>query len=104
MEQYLNIAGDGVTLEVIFNDVAQGIWTRVHEPGEFCIAATKNNSSWDRIPLSGASNATYDHMLFYDVKAGGMRTMEQLVQEFEQTNTRSSCYAHVESFLAATGG
>lgn len=53
-------------------------WPRVSEDGEFCIKMTNANSSYDAL-LYGDTFQTLNKSLYYDSKAGGVRTMEQLV-------------------------
>ena len=75
-------------------------WTRVHDEGEYCITGTNALSSYDYEP-GAVGHADYDRFLFYDSHAGGINTMEELVDKFED-GTQVSCYSYVERYLAAT--
>ena len=71
-------AGDGTLLEVIMLKGVQAGWDRPHETGDFCLTAVNSGSNYNRVPYVDG-DTMFNKVLYYDVKAGGVKTVEQLV-------------------------
>lgn len=85
-----------IEMVTIPHDNYSSAWPRKHETGDFCLVANAPNSTWNYDRVGGTMNSSnYDHLLFYDVKAGGVRTMEELA---EQGADNISCYAYLQKF------
>lgn len=90
---------NATSMEVVMITVPQSMhWLRVHEPGEFCIKASNASSNYDGF-LYGDTYATLNKSLYYDVKAGGLRTMEELVK-LQVTDTTVSCSGYVNRYMS----
>lgn len=88
------------TIEIvsIYKDNYTSTWPKKHDEGEFCLVANADHSTWDYDRAEGTMGpAYYDHLLFYDVKAGGVRTIEEL-SELGSDNV--SCYGHLNRYLS----
>lgn len=93
---------DGNMLEVIMvHTDGHSAWTRKHDEGEFCLAGTARNSSYDYVPGSGDIYG-YEKYLFFDVAAGGLKTMEELM-EIRQNGQEISCEGSVGAYMKAIG-
>lgn len=73
-------------------------WTRLLEEDEFCIKASNIGSQWDAT-LYGDTFDTLNKSLYYDVKAGGVKTMEELVK-LQKTDSTVSCSGYVNRFMS----
>lgn len=91
---------DGTTLEVIMLKTQSGYWDRAHEEGEFCLTAVNQGSNYNRIPYV-SSDSMFDKVLYYDVKAGGVKTMAQL-KTMRDAGQQISCSSHVQRYINAT--
>lgn len=90
---------NATSMEIPMLTVPQSLhWLRAHEPGEFCIKATNASSNYDGL-LYGDTFATLNKALYYDVKAGGVRTMEELVK-MQVTDTTVSCSGYVNRYMS----
>lgn len=94
------VVSDGSLVEVAIIFSSGNDWT-AHEPGEFCLSGTNQYSSYNFVPGAGQSRADYDKYLFYDVKAGGIKTMDELV-EAVGNGQEVSCTGFVNRYIAAT--
>lgn len=93
---------DGTSMEIPLNIVANPTdWTRLLEEGEFCIKASNIASQWNGT-LYGDTFDTLNKSLYYDVKAGGVRTMEELVKQ-QKTPDTVSCSGYVNRFMSTQG-
>lgn len=93
---------DGTVVEyfVIFKE--QGSW-KPHDVSEFCLTGSNKNSNYDFRPASGMGAHNYHRYLFYDMKAGGVKTMDELVEVYKAGGDLS-CTGHVGDYIKATGG
>lgn len=90
------------TIEIvsIFKDSYTSTWMEKHDEGEFCLVANADHSTWDYDRVGGTMGpAYYDHLLFYDVKAGGVRTIEELA---ELGSDNVSCYGHLNRYTSTS--
>ena len=80
---------------------ASGAWSdRTHSEGEFCIAADHPLSSYDyEAEGDNHTSADYDLLLYYDVRAGGLSTMDDLVDKYDSAED-VSCFAYVQGYLS----
>lgn len=98
-----NVAiSDESVIEVLVAHKKVGAWDRIHESGEFCLMGTAQGSSYNYIPGSGKGAAFYDQYLYYDVKAGGIKTMDDLVKAIQEGQD-ISCYGQVRKYMEAHG-
>lgn len=87
---------NATSAEVVIITNPDTYWTRVFETGEFCIKASNNSASYNGL-LYGDTFATLNKSLYYDVKAGGVRTMEELVK-LQVTDSTVSCSGYVNRY------
>ena len=89
---------NATSMEIPMITVPQSLyWLRVHEPGEFCIKASNASSSYNGL-LYGDTFAELNKSLYYDVKAGGVKTMEELVK-LQVTENTVSCSGYVNRYM-----
>lgn len=69
--------------------------------GTFCLVATGANSQWNYIPGSGMQ-MNYDKILYFDSAAGGIKTMQQLMELYSQGQTLA-CREYVTTYISAGG-
>lgn len=69
--------------------------------GAFCLAATGAGSQWNYIPGSG-QQAQYNKYLFFDMEAGGVKTMSELVA-LKASGALLACREHVDAYQTAGG-
>lgn len=74
-----------------------------HDVGEFCLGGVRLNSNYNYAPGTGSNAASYDRYLYYDVKQGGVKTMDQLVEAYQEDETSISCTGHVALYMRAHG-
>lgn len=74
-----------------------------HTEGEFCLVGAHTNSNYDYIPGNGGGGAFYDKYLFYDVRQGGLKTMDQLIPAYLDDPTTVSCSGAVKAYVDAHG-
>lgn len=89
---------DQSRLTVAIYPSATGRWLP-HENGDYCISATNTKSSFN---YPGSAPALYDQILYFDKKAGGVRTMAELVKH-RSAGGAVSCKGWVDGFMAANG-
>lgn len=89
---------NATSMEIPMITVADIEWTRVHEEGEFCIKASNNSSNYNA-RLYGDTFDTLNKSLYYDVKAGGLKTMEELVT-LQVTPNVVSCSGYVNRYMS----
>ena len=94
---------DGAILAVFMYRVDAGTWN-AHQEGEFCIGGVHANSNYDYIPGAGATLGAgeYDRYIYFDVKQGGIKTMDELVAAYEEDPDSVSCSGHVYSYINAS--
>lgn len=91
-------ASEGTVLEVTMNNAPlNGTWERIHEEGEFCIAGSSQKSNFNYLPGSGLA-LNYTKYLFYDVKLGGIVTMDDLIKALNN-NREMSCEGYIKRYL-----
>ena len=69
--------------------------------GAFCLAATGAGSQWNYVPGSGMQ-AQYNKYLYFDMEAGGVKTMSELVA-LKSTGALLACRVHVDAYQTAGG-
>lgn len=69
--------------------------------GSFCLAAAGPRSQWNYVPGSG-QHIDYDKYLYYDMEAGGVKTMKQLLA-INDTGAPLACQQYVNSYQLAGG-
>lgn len=88
---------------VIVSDSAAGphdaAWVDAHDEGEFCINAKNMGSNY---AYPGGDSKRYDENLYYDQRAGGVRTMEELAT-IRKSGEPLSCYRYADIWINATG-
>lgn len=80
----------------------EAVWSK-HEKGEFCLGGLHKNSTYNYVPGSGGGAANYDKYLYYDVKQGGVKKMNELVEAYKKDPTSISCTGHVKQYMQAHG-
>ena len=88
----------GVVVELIVNHSAWDVWDRAHHEGEFCLVGTMHNSTYNYTPGSNSGVEGYNRLLYLDTAAGGIRTMDELV-EHKQDGGTISCLGHVHQYM-----
>lgn len=83
----------GSVIEVVVVTSASNLWTRNHEEGEFCLVGSMRNSSWDYVPNAGMGFEHYNRLLFFDVKLGGLKTFDEVLEAFD-SGQEMSCEGH----------
>lgn len=69
--------------------------------GAFCLTAAGAGSQWNYSPGSG-QQALYNKYLYFDMEAGGVKTMSELV-ELKNSGSLLACKAYVDAYQAAGG-
>ncbi|MBC9706877.1 MAG: type II secretion system protein [Enterococcus sp.] len=87
---------EGTSMEIPMKVGIDVDWQRGMEEGEFCIKGSNVSSRWNGV-LWGDTYATLNNSLYYDVKAGGVKTMEELV-ELQKTPSTVSCSGYVNRY------
>lgn len=88
---------DGTSMEIAIQVTSNlADWPRDMEEGEFCIKTSNTASKWNG-KLYGDTFDTLNKSLYYDVKAGGLKTMEELVK-LQTTPSTVSCSGYVNRF------
>lgn len=78
-------------------------WNK-HAEGEFCLGGIRLNSNYDYAPGNGGLGAVeYDKYLYYDVLQGGVKTMDELVEAYQEDERSVSCSGHVRLYMDAHG-
>lgn len=90
---------DGTSMEIAIQVTSNlADWPRDMEEGEFCIKSSNIASKWNG-RLYGDTFDTLNKSLYYDVKAGGLKTMEELVK-LQKTPDTVSCSGYVNRFMS----
>lgn len=90
---------DGTSMEIAIQVTSNlADWPRDMEEGEFCIKATNTASKWNGM-LYGDTFDTLNKSLYYDVKAGGLKSMEELVK-LQTTPSTVSCSGYVNRYMS----
>lgn len=93
---------DGNMLEIVVSNTDSHVtWSKKFEEGEFCLAGSSPNSTWNYTPGSGRILG-YKNYLFYDVEAGGVKTMDELI-EAQDNGVNISCLGSVNRYRKAAG-
>lgn len=90
------IASEGTSMEIVLNSRINADWTRSMEEGEFCIKGSNIASQWNAM-MYGDTYANLKNALYYDIKAGGLKTMEELVK-LQTTPGTVSCSGYVNRY------
>lgn len=91
-------ASEGTSMEVPMFVGVDVDWQRGMEEGEFCIKGSNASSQWNGL-LWGDTYNTLNKSLYYDVQAGGVKTMEELVS-LQKTPTTVSCSGYVNRYMS----
>lgn len=99
LEGYPEItASNGTSMEIVLNTRINNDWLRSMEEGEFCIKGANTASKWNAM-MYGDTYANLKNALYYDVKAGGLKTMEELVK-LQKTPDTVSCSGYVNRYMS----
>lgn len=99
LEGYPEImVSNGTSMEVVLNTRINADWIRSMEEGEFCIKGTNTASKWNAM-MYGDTYANLKNALYYDVKGGGLKTMEELVK-LQTTPETVSCSGYVNRYMS----
>lgn len=91
----------GNTIEITVKDKPSSTaWTDSFDNGEFCLAGTSPRSTYDYVPGSG-KKADYNKYLFYDVRAGGIRTIEELQETNNNNEGAITCKGYLSAWESA---
>ena len=94
---------DGSFLAIIMPATNSGNYTE-HEEGEFCITGVHVNSTYDYVPGGDSEGAYgYNRLIYYDVRQGGINTMEELVVAYQSDPESVSCDWHTLGYMQARG-
>lgn len=72
-----------------------------NKEGSFCLAASGPRSQWNYVPGS-AQHIDYDKYLYYDMEAGGVKTMKQLMT-LNTSGMALACQEYVKAYQLAGG-
>lgn len=88
----------GTLLHLQVHDKPYSHWT-AHTPGEVCIAGQSMNGTYQ---YPGGNAKLYNRMLYYDSNAGGVLTIDELV-EAQDRGVEIACTGWVGTYRDATG-
>lgn len=71
-----------------------------HREGEFCLVGMNAFSQWDYVSGMG-DHSKYDDILYYDPMAGGIITIEELAEIYED-DQETACTDYARRWLVAT--
>jgi type IV pilus assembly protein PilA len=89
----------GNDISVGYQETTNSTWTSKHERGEFCLTG-KNRSTTYKYP--GGNAALYDQLMYYDVKLGGLVTIDQIVKA-QKAGQEVSCSGWGKAYATAKG-
>jgi prepilin-type N-terminal cleavage/methylation domain-containing protein len=93
---------DGTTMAIFeYQQDNHPDWKQM-EAGEFCLAGSNVKSNYGYVPGGGGGGANYNKYLYYDVKFGGIATIDQL-NEAAKKGQEISCTGHLKIYKTATG-
>lgn len=99
-ERPVRVSDKRTALGLVTAPVASGAWSQPLGPGEVCVIATNASTRWNY--RSGDGARRYDHALYYDSSAGGVRTIAELARVFADGRP-VACLGFVRSYVAAGG-
>lgn len=83
------------------NNSVEIVVRTTNREGAFCLAATGAGSQWNYVPGSG-QQAQYNKYLFFDMEAGGVKTMSELVT-LKASGALLACREYVDAYQTAGG-
>lgn len=94
----------GTMMAVFMFDRTNSLW-ETHQEGEFCLAGVRLGSQYDYSPGSGheVGAGEYNRYLYYDMKQGGVKRMEELVAAHQDDEESISCTGHVRAYMTFHG-
>lgn len=91
----------GSQIKISKNNSVEIIVRSTTREGSFCLAATGAGSQWNYVPGSGMQ-AQYNKYLFFDMEAGGVKTMSDLIT-LKASGSLLACKEYVDAYQAAGG-
>lgn len=89
----------GTFLHLQVHSTPRAHW-KAHEPGEICIVGQSMNGTYQ---YPGGNAKLYNQMLYFDSNAGGVRTIEELM-EAQDAGADIACTGWVGAYRVAIGG
>lgn len=96
-----NISVPDYQAKITDKNTVEIVVRQTNNEGSFCLAATGPRSQWNYVPGS-AQHINYDKYLYYDMEAGGVKTMKQLLA-LNASGISLACQEYVKAYQLAGG-